>query len=701
MGNVASAAGQLMRAGTSALPFKKKKKLKASKAHVKIQHHLESRRFLEQNQGMSAEKTKRKRVYLVTIIEEGLGNSKDKNYYSAEALKTAPKLFNNAKAYADHPSAIEEKTLPERSMKDLVGWYSDCVVDSNPATGKARLRGKLHFFPSAKWLTDMIDTILEDKTAKDLFGISINAIGRTRPAQMGGQMVNYVETFQRVDSADVVTEPAARGKFEKMLESRRSTTASAGRAVTPSGRSRMREAASITPKKAKDISDALTAAYHSDDPDEMKEALFSASRELYAASSVSGEGPGQVNEEQSGNTNLSGGKEAMAKLKLKASGLKRHSKSKKRFMAAAGTGADNENLPEPDPENVASQIEEADVDEEEGEDLGAVEDFGDSSKHVKASGKKRLARRRPAAEAEEDEDEDEQSLGAAPPAASGSSRSVMSADGEEEEMGGEEDLGMDDMGGEEDLGLEDEEEDLGEAEEDEGMEDEAEEDEAEAVEAFRIPLTARRKSQEVGVSVSGGKSGKASLPKHATGEYDEDYSKSSRDASTGGAGKSYKIKTSKFRRNKPSHKLARRVAHEANRRIGTLEDLVVRLRESKRASEREVSKFRGIIRFHNSKVTASKWCREAVRKEILPEDYARVVVPQLYGLSEQEQILEIKRHARLLESTSDSVLARLTESVEGVAGRGTAVSFGSGGNGHSDLAEAMAEDGIPMKEEKD
>jgi hypothetical protein len=90
-----------------------------------------------------------------------------------------------------------------------------------------------------------------------------------------------------------------------------------------------------------------------------------------------------------------------------------------------------------------------------------------------------------------------------------------------------------------------------------------------------------------------------------------------------------------------------------------------------------------------------------VRKEILPEDYARVVVPQLYGLNEQEQILEIKRHARLLESTGNVVLARLTESVEGVAGRGTVVSFGSGGNGHSDLAEAMAEDGIPMKEEKD
>lgn len=697
MGNVASAAGQLMRAGTSALPFKKKKKLKASKTHVKIQRHLESRRFLEQNQGLSAEKTKRRRVYLVTIIEEGLGNSKDKNYYSAEALKTAPKLFNNAKAYADHPSAIEEKTLPERSMKDLVGWYSDCVVDANPATGKARLRGKLHFFPSAKWLTDMIDTILEDKTAKDLFGISINAIGRTRPAQMGGQMVNYVETFQRVDSADVVTEPAARGKFEKMLESRRNTAASAGRAVTPSGRSRMREAAAISPKKAKDISDALVAAYHSDDPDEMKEALFSASRELYAASSVSGKGPGQVNEEQQGNINLSGGKEAMAKLKLKASGLKRHSKSKKRFMAAAGTGADNENLPEPDPEDIASQIEEADVDEDEGEDLGAVEDFGDKSKHVKASGKKRLVRRQ--AEADEaEEDEDEQGLGAAPPAASGSSRSVMSADGEEEE----EDLGLGDEG-EEDLGLEDEEEDLeGDlGESDEAEEDEAEEDEAEAVEAFRIPLAARRKSKEAGVSVSGGKSGKASLPKHAIGEYDEDYDKPSRDTSTGGAGKSYKIKTSRLSKNKPSHKLARRVAHEANRRIGALEDLVVRLRESKGASEREIRKFRGIIRFHNSKVTASKWCREAVRKEILPEEYARVVEPQLFGLTEQEQVLEIKRHARLLESTGNVVLARLTESVEGVAGRGTVVSFGTGGNGHSDLAEAMAEDGIPMKEEKD
>ena len=222
----------------------------------------------EDAQKKNGQKTKG-RVYLVTIIGEGLGNSKDKNYYSGEALKKAPQLFNGAKSYSDHPDAIQEKTLPERSMKDLVGWYSDCFVDTG-RDGKARLRGKLHFFPTAKWLTDMIDTIMTDESAKGLFGISINAVGKTRPANMGGEVVNYVEEFQRVDSADVVTEPAARGKFDKMLESKRGSSNRATKSVSKSVMSSHLKESGVPPEKAKEVADSLVAAYNSDNPDEVK-----------------------------------------------------------------------------------------------------------------------------------------------------------------------------------------------------------------------------------------------------------------------------------------------------------------------------------------------------------------------------------------------------------------------------------------------
>jgi len=650
----------------------------------------------EQTKPKTGKKKGKGRVYLVTIIEEGMGNSKDKNYYSKEALKAGPKLFNGSKAYADHPDAIQEKTLPERSMKDLVGWYSDCFVDQDPQAGRARLRGKLHFFPDAKWLTDKIDTILTDPSAKNLFGISINAIGKTRPATISGEVVNYVEQFQRVDSADVVTEPAARGKFDQMLESKRGRSRVA---VSRSGMKRARESGVLNPDKAKKIADSLVSGYNSDSPDEMKEAMISASKELYAASSVSGKGPGQVNEEMYSNINPAGGKDmARPKLKASASGPVRTAKRKKHLRAAAGTGPDNEMLEEPSPKDTASQITEADVEDEEGEELGDFDDYGDKSKKVKASGKRRLTRA--AAEAAEDEDEafedegmedeDEDEIGAMPaPASPGSSTSMMSAEAEEDEA--EED--EDDLGDEE--GLEDEED----GEDDEGMFEAEEEDDLEEEPAGGVAESGRRRrmrSKEASLSGSLGKSGKSALPSHAVGDYNEDYTRGSRDESTSGTGKSYKLKTSKFRKNK----IAKKVAREANRRIAILESENSRLRESGRAKERKIVTYRGIIRHRNSVESARTILREAVKDEILPLGYARTLEPQLHGFNREEQIREVKRHARLLESTRDSVVSSLMENVEGAGARGFAVSWGSEEAGHSELVEALAAEGIPVKKAK-
>src|SRR6266852_5962606 len=114
MGTPSSSMGQLMRAGIQKAPFqkRKRKKVKASRIKESI-----AGAFAEQGKDEVRNK-KRSRVYLVTIIEEGMGNSKDKNFYSGDALQTGAQLFNGAKAYADHPDAIKEKTLPERSMKE-------------------------------------------------------------------------------------------------------------------------------------------------------------------------------------------------------------------------------------------------------------------------------------------------------------------------------------------------------------------------------------------------------------------------------------------------------------------------------------------------------------------------------------------------------------------------------------------------------
>lgn len=678
---------------------------------------------------------KKVRVYLVTIIEEGMGNSKDKNYYSKEALQKSPKLFNGAKAYADHPDAISEKTLPERSMKELVGWYSNCFVDSNPTTQKARLRGKLHFFPPAKWLTDMIDTILSEETAKGLFGISINAIGKTRPAQMGGDQVNYVEAFQRVDSADVVTEPAARGKFEKVLESKGGVRSRTGRAVIPSGSKRMREASSLSPKAMKKMADECTAAYNSDSPDEMKQALYDTQKALYEVVSISGKGSGQANEEQYSNINPSGGQESMA-TKVKASRRPAGRLKKRKMRASDGTGPDNEHIAEPSPKDIEPRLEESDVEDEENDgDVGDFDDFGDSSK--KKTNEARTGNRRRVVVADEadeeleededeafedeslededeafedesmeDEDEDEdEGVGQAPGGspstgagtgaptgggAPGSSRMITAKDDDDDSDGDDQDDdGMDD--------------DLGEAEDVPRRRI--------AARTARRPLSResggkRRRSKEASFDGGLGKSGNKALPKGADptkGYSDEDEDWGKEDKSTSGVGKSYKIKTSRFSKNKPSHRLARKVAHEANRRIEILTQKVHRLRESRSDLITDVRRYRSVIHFHNTKVEAKRLLESAVEQEYLPERYAKTLEPKLFGLSTKQQIREINFHSRLLESTKEAITGssseRLMESVEGTGARGGAVSRGTTDNENSELVDAVASDGIPMKEE--
>lgn len=764
MANGASSQGALQRSGVQKFGLQKKKKARsrilASRKITESFRHA----FAEQGKDEKA-KGKKNRVYLVTIIGEGLGNSKDKNYYSGPALKSGTQLFNGAKAYCDHPDAIQEKTLPERSMRDVVGWYSDCFTDTDPANGgKVRLRGKLHMFPDAKWLSDKIDVILSDPSAKNLFGISINAIGKTRPATIDGEQVNYVEEFQRVDSADIVTEPAARGKFDQMLESKRGRSRSGGRQVTTSVMRRTREAAVLSPEKAKTIADALVSGYHSDNPDELKQAAFEAAQQLHAAASISGRGPGQVNEEQYSNINPSPGgqtedasmskqqhesRRSSRRVKTSSGNRPTFRKGKRRFQAAAGTGEDNENVGEPEPGDIESHLEarhgtrEADVEDEEGRgDLGEQSEIGGGSKYrtVKASGRNRNRMQTredegfedegaegmedegfedegmedEGAEGMEDEGMEDENVGQVPggspsmgqgggaPAgggAPGSSRGMSASEAGDSDSGS--DSGSDSDSDSDSLM------DMDETEGAEGFEGE----EHHAMSRPGVVAESRgrrRRTHEAdgnggkSASFSGGlgHAGHKALPKGADPsrgyeDSDEDYGKS--DDSTSGVGKSYKIKTSRFARNRKMRRIARPIVREANRRIEHLTGLVHKLRESNSEKAELIDNYRGKFRRLESQKSARSLLREAVREGVLPENMAEEFEPTLYGLSRDVQIREITKQARLLESAQEGVISRLSESVEGSGARGGAVSWRPAATDFSDLAEGLAGDGIPMK----
>ena len=57
-----------------------------------------------------------KREAEAVILEEGLGNLGDVNYYSKQAIRNAATLFEGVKIYADHPTATEEEGRPEHRV---------------------------------------------------------------------------------------------------------------------------------------------------------------------------------------------------------------------------------------------------------------------------------------------------------------------------------------------------------------------------------------------------------------------------------------------------------------------------------------------------------------------------------------------------------------------------------------------------------
>src|SRR5947209_18327195 len=83
----------------------------------------------------------------VVCIRPGL--SKNGNYYSRAVVQAMAPLFEGARAFADHPGPGER---PERSIRDIVGYYTDPQVDPDGA-----LRATLRVSRNADWLWTLIE----------------------------------------------------------------------------------------------------------------------------------------------------------------------------------------------------------------------------------------------------------------------------------------------------------------------------------------------------------------------------------------------------------------------------------------------------------------------------------------------------------------------------------------------------------------
>lgn len=168
-----------------------------------------------------------KKTVDVLIVTEGMGNSRDQHFYSEESIREAvkSKVFEGEQAYADHPSKFDDANRPERSVRDLIGYYFDSklseTVDKKTGAKVAAYAAKFKIQEGLPWVEGIIREAIDfgnkfpDKT---YVGISINADGDTVPTLLNGVEVNKVVRITEAFSADMVTKPARGGGFLRLVE---------------------------------------------------------------------------------------------------------------------------------------------------------------------------------------------------------------------------------------------------------------------------------------------------------------------------------------------------------------------------------------------------------------------------------------------------------------------------------------------------
>jgi hypothetical protein len=156
--------------------------------------------------------------YEVTLIQEGMGNARDRRYYTKDALKEAARsgVFEGAQAYSDHPTATEAAELPERSIRGIVGHYSNVRYVDSGGRGELRATFTPVDGPAYQWVRDLIESSLKAK--RPLLGLSINGAGTTEPFRYAdGKTAYRVTSIAEVDSVDLVTKAGAGGTFLRRL----------------------------------------------------------------------------------------------------------------------------------------------------------------------------------------------------------------------------------------------------------------------------------------------------------------------------------------------------------------------------------------------------------------------------------------------------------------------------------------------------
>lgn len=211
--------------------------------------------------------------FRVVLIQEGMGNLSDCFYYTASAITSCIPLFEGKKLFVDHADKIEEEIHPERSVKDVAGYFENISTEVGP-DGRTQLVGDAVLLDSPDVLpirARMMESIQYSKNHPDddLVGLSINAGGdfdqtgleqflkdekipeSCKPKLMEALNRGITEIFPVrqmtfANSCDLVTQAGAGGRITQVLEREK------GKSMKKEGKAREEESKEDEAKSKED-----------------------------------------------------------------------------------------------------------------------------------------------------------------------------------------------------------------------------------------------------------------------------------------------------------------------------------------------------------------------------------------------------------------------------------------------------------------
>lgn len=148
------------------------------------------------------------RVFRVRII--AYGDSKNGRRYSESVMSRAAHLYEGARAYDHHRT---EDEMRSSTINGLIGSYRNVEAESDG------VYGDLHLLPSASHAAEALDATIAAQEAglQPLIGVSHDVMGHYKPVVAGGRRLQEATAIVKVNSADLVADPAAGGQATRMV----------------------------------------------------------------------------------------------------------------------------------------------------------------------------------------------------------------------------------------------------------------------------------------------------------------------------------------------------------------------------------------------------------------------------------------------------------------------------------------------------